>query len=39
MQTVDEAVRAVETLHDQQFMGRRLVVNGSRSDGSREPRV
>jgi len=39
MQTVDEALRAVETLHDQQFMGRRLVVNGSRSDGSREPRV
>lgn len=39
MQTVDEALRAVETLHDQQFMGRRLVVNGSRSDGARDPRV
>jgi len=39
MMTVDEAVRAVETLHDQDFMGRKLVVNGSRSDGSRDPRV
>ena len=37
--TVDEAIRAVETLHDKDFMGRRLVVTGSRSDGSREPRV
>ena len=27
------------TLHDQDFMGRRLVVNGSRSEGVREPRV
>ena len=39
MLTVDEAIRAVETLHDKDFMGRRLVVTGSRSDGSREPRV
>ena len=39
MLTVDEAIRAVETLHDQDFMGRRLVVTGSRSDGIREPRV
>lgn len=39
MLTVDEAVRAVATLHDKDFMGRRLVVTGSRSDGVREPRV
>ena len=39
MLTVEEAVRAVETLHDQDFMGRRLVVTGSRSEGVREPRV
>jgi RNA recognition motif-containing protein len=39
MLTVDEAIRAVETLHDKDFMGRRLVVTGSRSDGVREPRV
>ncbi len=39
MLTVDEAIRAVETLHDKDFMGRRLVVTGSRSDGIREPRV
>lgn len=39
MLTVDEAIRAVATLHDKDFMGRRLVVTGSRSDGVREPRV
>ncbi len=39
MLTVDEAIRAVETLHDKDFMGRRLVVTGSRSEGVREPRV
>jgi RNA recognition motif-containing protein len=39
MLTVEEAIRAVETLHDKDFMGRRLVVTGSRSDGIREPRV
>ena len=39
MLTTEEAVRAVETLHDKNFMGRKLVVSGSRSDGSREPRV
>lgn len=38
MLTVDEAVRAVKTLHDQSFMGRKLVVNGSRSEGRRDPR-
>jgi hypothetical protein len=36
MLTVDEAKRAVEKLHDQPFMGRKLVVNGSRSTGPRE---
>jgi hypothetical protein len=36
MLTVDEARRAVEKLHDQPFMGRKLVVNGSRSTGPRE---
>lgn len=39
MVTVDEAIRAVETLHDKPFMGRKLVVNGSRSEGRREPRA
>ena len=38
MLTVDEAVRAVTTLHDKGFMGRKLVVNGSRSEGRREAR-
>lgn len=36
MLTVDEARRAVEKLHDQPFMGRKLVVNGSRSVGPRD---
>ena len=36
MLTVEEAKRAVEKLHDQPFMGRKLVVNGSRSSGPRE---
>ena len=36
MLTVDEARRAVEKLHDQPFMGRKLVVNGSKSTGPRE---
>jgi hypothetical protein len=39
MLTTEEALRAVATLHDKDFMGRKLVVCGSRSDGSREPRV
>ena len=38
MLTVDEAIRAVETLHDKAFMGRKLVVSGSRSEPSRSPR-
>jgi RNA recognition motif-containing protein len=38
MLTMDEAVRAVETLHDKPFMGRKLVVNGSKPPGSRDAR-
>ena len=32
MLTVDEAKRAVEELHDKEFLGRRLVVSGAKSD-------
>src|SRR6059058_4128480 len=31
MQTVEEAKRAVEELHDKEFLGRKLVVSGSKS--------
>lgn len=31
MQTVDEAKRAVEKLHDQEYMGRKLVVSGAKA--------
>lgn len=31
MQTVDEAKRAVEELHDKDFMGRKLVVSGAKT--------
>ena len=36
MQTVDDAKRAAERLHDKDFMGRRLVVSGSKSDSRRD---
>ncbi|MEM9079835.1 MAG: RNA-binding protein, partial [Verrucomicrobiota bacterium] len=36
MGALDEAKRAVEVLHDQPFMGRRLIVNGARSTGPAE---
>jgi len=36
MLTVDEAKRAVQELHDKEFMGRKLVVNGSKSEGPRQ---
>jgi RNA recognition motif-containing protein len=36
MTTVDEARRAVEELHDKDFMGRKLVVSGAKA-GDREP--
>lgn len=32
----DEAVRAVEVLHDQHFMGRKLIVSGAKSKGQDE---
>jgi RNA recognition motif-containing protein len=31
MQTIDEAKRAVEELHDKEFLGRKLVVSGAKS--------
>ena len=31
MMTVDEAIRAVDTLHDKEFMGRKLVVSGAKT--------
>jgi hypothetical protein len=38
MQTVDEAKRAVEELHDKEFLGRKLVVSGAKSsEHSSEP--
>ena len=36
MQTVDEAKRAVEELHDKEFLGRKLVVSGAKSSEHRE---
>lgn len=33
MATLDEAKRAVEVLHDQPFMGRKLIVSGAKSKG------
>ena len=42
MQTVDEAKRAVQELHDKEFMARKLVVSGAKNidqhDGRSEPR-
>lgn len=42
MQTVEEAKRAVEELHDKEFMNRKLVVSGAKNidqqDGRSEPR-
>ena len=32
MQTIEEAKRAVQELHDKEFLGRRLVVSGAKSD-------
>ncbi len=36
MNSVDEAKRAVDELHDKDFMGRKLVVSGAKSGGPRE---
>lgn len=35
MLTVEEAQRAVVELHDKDFMGRKLMVNGSKTTGER----
>jgi RNA recognition motif-containing protein len=32
MQSIDEAKRAVAELHDKEFLGRKLVVSGAKSD-------
>jgi RNA recognition motif-containing protein len=32
MQTVEEAKRAVNELHDKEFLGRKLVVSGAKSE-------
>jgi RNA recognition motif-containing protein len=32
MQSVEEAKRAVEELHDKEFLGRKLVVSGAKTD-------
>ena len=37
MQTIEEAKRAVEELHDKEFLGRKLVVSGAKST-ERQPR-
>ena len=36
MHHLDDAKRAVEVLHDQPFMGRKMIVNGAKSDGPPE---
>jgi hypothetical protein len=33
MATIEEAKRAVEVLHDQPFMGRKMIVSGAKSKG------
>ena len=37
MQTIDEAKRAVEELHDKEFLGRKLVVSGAKSSERQSP--
>ncbi|MEY2538192.1 MAG: hypothetical protein QOG67_1932 [Verrucomicrobiota bacterium] len=37
MQTIDEAKRAVEELHDKEFLGRKLVVSGAKTTEHRPP--
>lgn len=39
MTAVDEAVRAVSELHDKEFMGRRLVVSGAKTNDRPQERV
>jgi RNA recognition motif-containing protein len=38
MQTIEEARRAVEELHDKEYMGRKLVVSGAKADDRRPER-
>jgi RNA recognition motif-containing protein len=38
MQTIEEAKRAVEELHDKEYMGRKLVVSGAKADDRRPER-
>ena len=35
MSSIEEAKRAVDVLHDQEFMGRKLLVSGAKSEGPR----
>lgn len=37
MLNVDEAKRAVDVLHDQPFLGRNLIVNGSKARKASDP--
>ena len=37
MSTIEEARRAVEILHDKDFMGRKITVTGAKSDGPVDP--
>ena len=37
MQTVEEAKRAVDELHDKEFLGRKLVVSGAKSSERQSP--
>ena len=37
MQTIEEARRAVEELHDKEFLGRKLVVSGAKSSEHQSP--
>ncbi len=38
MLNIDEAKRAVEVLHDQPFLGRNLIVNGSKARKDSDPK-
>ncbi len=39
MQTVDDAKRAVDELHDKEYLGRKLVVSGAKASERRDERV
>ena len=38
LSSVDEAKRAVAELHDKEFMGRRLVISGAKTNDVRDSR-